>query len=101
MARAGTVSSSWRCTAATHRRLTCARSTKHAAQVQTALKLTLPRTVMILPEMHKQSRANLRGAVEACLCSRSGCGAFWPSSADTYFAKRRSRRPIFSTKLGR
>ena len=68
VARAGTASSSWRCTAATHRRLTCARSTKHAV-------LTLPRTIIILPEMQTEPRANLRGAVEACLSSSCWCGA--------------------------
>jgi len=94
VARAGTASSSWRCTAATHRRLTCARSTKHAV-------LTLPRTIIILPEMQTEPRANLRGAVEACLSSSCWCGALLPSSEDTYLANRRSRRPIFSTKLGR
>ena len=100
VARAGTASSSWRCTAATQRRLTCARSTNHAAQVQTALKLILPRTTMILPETVTQPPANLRGAVEAADAQFLLCRSL-AIVRRHYFANRRSRRPIFSTKLGK
>jgi|SRR6516165_10933770 len=45
VARAGGAPSSWRWRTETHRKLICARSTKHAAQIRAGRTLTLPRII--------------------------------------------------------